>query len=114
MQSVNVSNLDSTASAHRILTHRYRSVLPWLGLVCIAILYVVAIVRLNPTSFFGMTGDDSLYFSSAKALSEGKGYVLPSLPGEPPATKYPILYPWLLSWVWRWNPSFPENLDRKS
>jgi len=91
-------------------THCYRRVLPWLGLVCIAILYVIAIVRLNPTSFFGMTGDDSLYFSSAKALSEGKGYVLPSLPGEPPATKYPILYPWLLSWVWRWNPSFPENL----
>ena len=88
----------------------YRRVLPWLAVVCIAIIYVIAIVRLNPTSFFGMTGDDSIYFSSAKALSEGKGYVLPSVPGVPSATKYPILYPWLLSWVWRWNPSFPENL----
>jgi len=57
-----------------------------------------------------MTEDDSIYFSSAKALSEAKGYILPSVPGAPPATKYPILYPWLLSWVWRWNPSFPANL----
>ena len=22
----------------------------------------------------------------------------------------PILYPWILSWVWRWNPLFPANL----
>ena len=100
----------TASSAHQTRTRSYLCVLPWLGLVCIGILYVVAILRLNPTSFFGMTGDDSIYFSSAKALSEGKGYVLPSVPGAPPATKYPILYPWLLSWVWRWNPSFPENL----
>jgi len=54
--------------------------------------------------------DDALYFSSAKALAEGRGYILPSLPGAPAATKYPILYPWLLSWVWRANPNFPANL----
>jgi len=97
-------------SAYRTHTRPYRCFLPWLGFACIAIVYVVLIVRLKPTSFFGMAEDDSIYFSSARALSEGKGYILPSVPGAPPATKYPILYPWLLSWVWRWNPSFPANL----
>ena len=82
----------------------------WLGLTGIAILYLAAIVRLHPANFFGVTQDDTIYFSSAKALAAGRGYILPSLPGTPPATKYPILYPWILSWVWRWNPSFPGNL----
>ena len=47
----------------------------------------------------------------AKALAEGKGYVMPNLPGSPPATKYPVLYPWILSFVWRVNPLFPANLS---
>lgn len=84
--------------------------LPWLALAGIFGAFVVAIVRLHPANFFGYTEDDSIYFSSAKALAEGKGYVLPSFPGAPAATKYPIFYPWILSWVWRWNPSFPANL----
>jgi hypothetical protein len=83
---------------------------PWLALACILISYVVSIVGLHPTNFFGLTEDDAIYFSSAQALAQGKGYVLPSVPGTPPATKYPILYPWILSWVWRANPSFPSNL----
>lgn len=82
----------------------------WLGLAGIAILYVVAIVRLRPTNFFGSTHDDMIYFSSAQALAAGRGYIVPSLPGAPSATEYPILYPWILSWVWRWNPAFPGNL----
>ena len=36
--------------------------------------------------------------------------MLESFPGTPAATKYPVFYPWVLSWVWRWNPSFPANL----
>ena len=73
--------------------------------------YVAALVSLHPTNFFGLFEDDSIYFSSAKALAQGQGYVLPSVPGTPPATKYPILYPLILSLVWRWNPSFPANLS---
>ena len=93
-----------------------RPVTPWvcLGLAGIAILYLTAIVRLHPANFFGVTQDDTIYFSSARALTAGSGYVLPSVPGTPPATKYPILYPWILSWVWRWNPSFPANLRERS
>jgi 4-amino-4-deoxy-L-arabinose transferase-like glycosyltransferase len=88
----------------------WRKYLPGVGLLCIFISYVIAIVRLHPTNFFGQTEDDSIYFSSAKAIAEGKGYILASFPGTPIATKYPVFYPWLLSWVWRWNPSFPANL----
>jgi 4-amino-4-deoxy-L-arabinose transferase-like glycosyltransferase len=88
----------------------HRHAFPWLALGCILIAYVISVVRMHPANFFGFTGDDSVYFSSAKALAEGRGYVLPSVPGSPPATKYPILYPWILSWVWHWNPSFPANL----
>jgi hypothetical protein len=88
----------------------YRHALPWLGLVFILALYAISVVRLHPANFFGLTEDDTIYFSSAKALASGQGYILPSVPGTPGATHYPVLYPWILSWVWRWNPSFPNNL----
>src|SRR5271155_438307 len=87
-----------------------RRALPWLGLVFILIVYVISVVRLHPTNYFGLTQDDTIYFSSAKALADGHGYVLPSVPETPRATKFPFLYPWILSWVWRWNPSFPANV----
>jgi hypothetical protein len=51
-----------------------------------------------------------MYFASAKAVATGQGYLLPSFPGGLAALKYPELYPWLLSWIWRWNPSFPSNV----
>ena len=88
----------------------WRRCLSWLVLFAILASFVIAVVRLHPSNFFGLTEDDSIYFSSAKALAEGKGYVLESFPGTPAATKYPVFYPWMLSWVWRWNPSFPANL----
>ncbi|MGD0963725.1 MAG: hypothetical protein ABSA57_07460 [Candidatus Acidiferrales bacterium] len=88
----------------------YRRGLTSLALACILASFCIAVIRLHPTNFFGYTEDDSIYFSSAKGLAEGKGYVLASFPGTPAATKYPVLYPWVLSWVWRWNPSFPSNL----
>src|SRR5260370_26088825 len=85
--------------------------LPWIALSAIVLSYLCLVIRLHPTNFFGLSQDDTLYFSSAKAIAEGHGYILPSVPGTPPATKYPILYPWILSWVWRWNPSFPANIS---
>lgn len=85
----------------------------WLPWVCFAgtlIVFVFYLGHLPPKGYFGMFRDDSLYFSSAKALAEGRGYVIPNLPGAPRQTKYPVLYPWLLSWIWRWQPSFPSNI----
>lgn len=85
--------------------------LPLVALAAIILGYLFLTIQLHPGNFFGLTEDDTLYLSSAKSLAEGNGYILPSVPGTPPATKYPILYPWILSWVWRWNSQFPANLS---
>lgn len=58
---------------------------------------------------FGDIHDDSVYFVSAKSLASGS-YRIESLPTEPYQTKYPPLYPLLLSIAWRTNPHFPQNL----
>jgi hypothetical protein len=87
-----------------------RTILGWCGLAAILALYCLLVTSIHPTNLFGLMEDDTIYFSSARELAQGHGYVLSNLPGQPAATKYPILYPWLLSWVWRLNPSFPQNL----
>ncbi|MBM3776117.1 MAG: hypothetical protein FJW37_13295 [Acidobacteria bacterium] len=58
----------------------------------------------------GLYHDDGIYAVTAKALAEGRGYRIVSLPEEPPQTKYPIVFPFLLSLVWRVFPAFPQNL----
>jgi hypothetical protein len=58
----------------------------------------------------GIFHDDGIYLVTARALAEGRGYIIESLPWPAPQTKYPILFPWLLSLVWRYGPPFPENL----
>ena len=54
--------------------------------------------------------DDCVYYVSAKSLADGGGYRVESLPGAPPQTKYPPLYPLLLSVAWRLDPNFPHNV----
>jgi len=54
--------------------------------------------------------DDGILFVSGQSLAQGQGYRIASLPSRPYQTKYPPLYPLLLSVVWRLNPNFPQNL----
>ncbi len=82
----------------------------WTALGLLLLLLGAYQAWLHPARRFGMFHDDTLYFSSAQSLAEGRGYRIPSLPGEPPQSKYPVFYPWLLSWVWRLQPSFPANV----
>ena len=84
-----------------------RSILGLVGLTA-AFLFIV-IARWSPDQF-GAYHDDTLYWSSAQALAEGRGSLLPSIPGEPAQTKYPPLYPSLVSLIWRAWPVFPDNL----
>ena len=70
------------------------------------LLYYVAIAPQR----FGRGHDDTVYLTTAKALATGEGYRIISLPFEPSQTKYPPVYPLLLSLAWRLYPSFPENL----
>jgi hypothetical protein len=58
----------------------------------------------------GTFHDDGVYLVTAKALATGQGYRIVSLPGEPAQTKYPFLFPWLLSIVWRARSTLPGNL----
>ncbi len=90
---------------------RLRGAWPVIALGAILALFLVYLGWLQPAEAFGRYHDDTIYFSSAQAVAQGKGHVLPSVPGEPAQTKYPILYSWLLSWIWRWGPAFPANLS---
>src|SRR5688500_18494180 len=58
----------------------------------------------------GQCHDDAIYVISARALAEGDGYRLTNLPGDPPQTKYPPLYPAVLALAWKIWPDFPANL----
>ena len=59
---------------------------------------------------FGYLHDDAILFVSAKSAAHG-AYRIESLPEEPAQTKYPPLYPFYLSLIWRIDPHFPENLQ---
>ncbi|HEV2386402.1 MAG TPA: hypothetical protein VGS20_04010 [Candidatus Acidoferrales bacterium] len=82
----------------------------WFLLAAILALYAATIARLGPAANFGAIQDDAIYFASAKALAAGQGYLLPSFPGGLATLKYPELYPRLLSWIWRVDPHFPDNV----
>jgi 4-amino-4-deoxy-L-arabinose transferase-like glycosyltransferase len=62
------------------------------------------------TDRFGAYHDDGIYVTTARAIAEGQGYRIISLPGEPHQTKYPPFYPFLLSLIWSVYPAFPQNL----
>lgn len=82
----------------------------WLALGAMLVLYVFCALRVDPMATFGSLTDDALYFTSAKSLANGGGYVLPSFPARLGATKYPELYPLLLAGVWKLDPNFPSNV----
>jgi len=58
----------------------------------------------------GLFHDDGIYAVVGKAVAQGDGYRIVSLPNEPPQTKYPFVYSYLLSGLWRLDPSFPQNI----
>ena len=98
------------------MSQRFMSqrLLQWITLAAI-LAGLLAFVSAAPTAdLFGRIHfDDGVYFDSAKALSQEGRYVVASMPGSPPQTKYPVLYPWILSWVWTVHPAFPANVPRQ-
>lgn len=61
-------------------------------------------------AILGVFHDDGIYAVVGKAVAQGDGYRIVSLPTAPAQTKYPFLYSYLLSWLWALNPSFPQNI----
>jgi len=58
----------------------------------------------------GLWQDDAIYLCTAKSLAAGTGYRHIEIPGEPLQTKYPILYPAILSLIFRLSRSYPQNV----
>jgi hypothetical protein len=83
-----VSNQFEDANVPKPVTLNARPY-PWAILAIILVSYALSVAWLHPTNFFGQMEDDSIYFSSAREIALGHGYILPNLPGTPPATKYP-------------------------
>jgi len=69
------------------------------ALLFILVLFISNVEIWKPARFFGRYSDDALYFSSAQALAQHHGYILPSFSGRPLKPQVPILHPLLLSGV---------------
>ncbi len=84
----------------------------WTTVAATAILtlFCFRVYSFQPREFFDFYHDDAIYFTTAKALAAGQGYIIPSFPGVLPQTKYPVLYPLMLALIWRIWPAYPANL----
>lgn len=84
----------------------------WITIVsatgAVALFLLVYLLRLDRV--VGLFIDDGWYVLLAKAIASGQGYTLINspTPGIPPL--YPPAFPWLLSWVFRLAPEFPQNV----
>jgi hypothetical protein len=58
----------------------------------------------------GIWHDDGVYVLLGRSLAEGEGLRYLGIPGAPLAPKFPPLFPFLLSFVWRLFPAFPDNV----
>src|SRR5688572_10632482 len=81
-----------------------------LSAIVLALLLGAAAIWGANKQALGLFHDDGIYTVVAKAIYQGDGYRIISLPTAPPQTKYPFLYSYILSWLWAINPSFPGNI----
>lgn len=88
----------------------YRHLPAAAGMAIILTLFCFRVYSFQPREYFDFYHDDAIYFTTAKALASGTGYVIPSFPGVLPQTKYPVLYPLILAAIWRIWGAFPANL----
>src|SRR5215831_17479007 len=65
----------------------------YLGLSLTLAIWIAWFYFSRPAATFGQYHDDTLLMGSAQALAAGRGYSIPSLPGTPIQTKYPLFYP---------------------
>ena len=87
-----------------------RRLAPALALIALCLPTLLFVWNNRDVPHFGVLQDDGMYFIDGKALAEGAGYRILSLPAQPFDTRYPPLYPLYLSLAWRAVPSYPANL----
>lgn len=85
-------------------------VLAWLPSAAIVLVLIPVYFTAWGLPAIGLFHDDGVYVVTAKALAEGQGYRIISLPDEPRQTKYPPLFPALLAVIWKVGPTFPANV----
>jgi uncharacterized protein (TIGR03382 family) len=96
---------------HRLSLPRSSRERAW-GLVLIAGLVGWTVIAIGlDNGHLGVFQDDGLYLTSARSLRDGRGFGLPSRPGEPPP-KYPIGLPATIALALRLDPC-PPSLDRE-
>jgi hypothetical protein len=113
-QQASVATASAVFSTVEVISKKPAQTLPGLVRLAIPILLLACLLPFYWTSFWapavGTIHDDGVYLVTAKALAEGRGYHIISLPDEPQQTKYPIGFPFLLAIVWKLFPHFPENV----
>ncbi len=90
------------------MTHVPRLILAACLLLALPSAYFAWRYRAMPN--IGSYHDDAVYLISARSMAGGNGYRIQHLVENPAQTKYPPLYPGLLSLVWRFGGAFPDNL----
>ena len=80
------------------------------GSILLSLLVGIASIWSSNKEVLGLFHDDGIYAVVAKSLSDGTGYRIISLPTAPDQTKYPFVYSYVLSWLWRLYPKFPDNI----
>jgi hypothetical protein len=83
-----------------------RSLRLWVG---VALVVFLAIYILRVDHVVGLAVDDGWYVLLGKAIASGQGYRIINSPGTPIMPLYPPGFPFLLSFVFRIAPKFPEN-----
>src|ERR1700681_1062410 len=87
-----------------------RRLVPALALLALCLPTLLFVWNNRDVPHFGVLQDDGMYLIDGKALAEGAGYRILSLPAQPFDTRYPPLYPLYLSLAWRAVPTYPANL----
>jgi hypothetical protein len=88
-----------------------RRLVPAAILVLLCLPSLLFVCQNRDVPHFGILQDDGVYLIDAKALAQGDGYRILSLPAQPFDTRYPPLYPLYLSIAWRIIPAFPASLS---
>ncbi|MBM3268760.1 MAG: glycosyltransferase family 39 protein [Candidatus Sericytochromatia bacterium] len=77
-----------------------RRYLPYLGLAGLLAIFWVWTHDYMLPGYTGLFNDDATYFTSARAMAEGRGYVVGWATPPYPADRYPIGYPAWLALFW--------------
>jgi hypothetical protein len=84
--------------------------LPWaIFAVTLLSLFYLAVAARTPLAV-GLWQDDATYVANAQSLARGNGYRHDQMPSQPFQTRYPVLYPAVLSLAVLANPEYPSNL----